>query len=342
MIRTRHLLFAVLLAASGASHAAEGTYRIADRIALGAPDRWDFLYFDASSNRVYVSHSTEVTVVDVGKKQVVGRIAGLDTSHGIVTVPELGRGYADSGNTKTVVVFDLKTLKTITTLPVGEDSDAMTYDPKSRRVFVMDADGAAFTAIDAANDKALSTVPLGGKPESAVSDGAGRIYINIASTGEMAVVDAGRLAIAARWPLAGCESPHGLAIDTTAHRLFVSCENQIMQVVSGDTGKLVASLPIGKGTDAAAFDSVRKLAFSANGDGTVSVIAEKGPDKYVALPPVPTIPGARTMTVDPATGRLFIVAGDVSGTAAPSRPGRAGRVTFVPGSLKLLVLEPAG
>jgi DNA-binding beta-propeller fold protein YncE len=341
VIRIHHLLFAVLLLASSASQAAEGAYRIADRIPLGAPDRWDFLYFDASSGRVYVSHSTEVSVVDVGKKQIVGRITGLDTSHGIVTVPELGRGYADSGNTKTVVVFDLNTLKPITTLPVGEDSDAMTYDPKTRRVFVMNADGTSFTAIDAANDKALSTVSLGGKPESAVSDGAGRIYINLASTGEMAVVDAATMKIVARWPLAGCESPHGLAIDVATHRLFVSCENQIMQVVSGDTGKLVASLPIGKGTDAAAFDPVRKLAFSSNGDGTLSIVAEKGPDTYVALPSVTTMPGARTMTVDPASGRLFLVAGDVKGTSAPSKPGRAARVTFAPGSLKLVVLEPS-
>src|SRR5262249_1058601 len=169
----------------------------------------------------------------------------------------------------------------------------------------------------------------------------GKLFINVASTNEIVAFDAAALAITARWPLAGCESPHGLAIDTAARRLFVTCENQIMQVVSADTGKLVASLPIGKGTDGAAFDSTRKLGFRSNGDGTISIVAEKGPDSYVALPSVSTTPGARTMAADPATGRLFFVAGDVGSTAAPSKPGRAARVTFVPGSLKLVVLEPA-
>jgi DNA-binding beta-propeller fold protein YncE len=343
MIGIRPVLFAAFLIACSASHAADTgpAYKIVARIPLGAPDRWDFLFFDGSSDRVYVSHATEVTVVDVAKKQVIGRISGLNTSHGIVTVPELGRGYADSGNTRSVIVFDLGTLKTVATLAAGEDADAMAYDPKTRRVFVMDADGAAFTAIDAAGNKTLSTVPLGGKPESAVGDGAGHIYINIASTGELVRVNAVTLAVETRWRLEGCDSPHGLSMDTVTHRLFVSCENAVMQVVSSDTGGIVATLPIGKGTDADAFDAKRKLAFSSNGDGTLSIIAEKTADTFVALPSVPTMPRARTMTLDPVSGRVFFVSGDVSSMRPASRPGRPPEPVFVPGSLKLFVLEPS-
>jgi DNA-binding beta-propeller fold protein YncE len=280
-------------------------------------------------------------VVDAAAGSVVGRVTGLDTSHGVLTVPALGRGYADSSNTKTVIVFDLKTLAPVATLTAGEDADAMAYDPVTRRVFVMDADGSAFTAIDAVANKTLSTVPLGGKPESAVGDDAGKIFANIASTGELVRIDAASLKVEARWPLAGCTSPHGLAMDTKARRLFVSCANQVLKVVAADDGRIVASFPIGRGTDAAAFDPVRRRVFSANVDGTLSVIAEKDPDSYEALVSQPTPPGARTMAVDPATGRLFLAAGDVGKVEPASQPGHNPHIFWVPGSLKLLVLEPA-
>jgi DNA-binding beta-propeller fold protein YncE len=321
-------------AAPAADPAAAPAYKIVARIPLGAPDKFDFVYFDSSANRVYVSHGTEVTVVDPAGGQIVGHVTGLDRSHGIVTVPALGRGYADSSNPKTVIVFDLKTLKPVSTLPVGEDSDAMVYDASTKRVFVMDGDGAAFSVIDTVANKTISTLPLGGKPESAVGDDKGNIYVNLASTNAMVRVNAATLAVEARWPLPGCQSPHGLSMDVATQRLFVSCANAVMQVVASDTGKVVATLPIGKGTDADAFDPTRKRAFSANGDGTLSIVAEKDANSFVALPSVRTVPGARTIAVDPATGRVFLVAGDVSDT-------RAAKPAPVPGSLKLLVLEPS-
>jgi DNA-binding beta-propeller fold protein YncE len=337
------LLPAILLLAPVQALSAEDAtppYKLVRQIPLGAPDKWDFVHFDPQANRVWISHGTEVTAVDPVAGAVVGHLTGLDTSHGIVIVPALGRGYADSSNTRTVTVFDAETLGTIATLPVGEDSDAIAYDPATKRIFVMDADGSAFTAIDAVEPKTLSNVPLGGKPESAVGDGAGKIYANIASTGELVRIDAGSLKVETRWPLAGCTSPHGLAMDTQSRRLFVSCANQVLKVVAADDGRVVASFPIGRGTDAAAFDPVRKRAFSANADGTLSVIAEKGPDSYEALPSVTTPPGARTLAVDPKTGRLFVAAGDVSRIEPPSVPGHNPHIVYVPGSLKLFILEP--
>jgi DNA-binding beta-propeller fold protein YncE len=330
---------ALLVTAAG-SYAVVATpaYKISREVALGAPDKWDFLTFDGSSERIFVSHATEVDVVDAGSGAIVGRIPGFNTSHGIVTVPALGRGYADSGNTKSVIVFDLKTLKPLATLTAGEDADAMTYDPATKRVFVMDADGAAFTAIDAVKNQTISTVPLGGKPEAAVSDGTGTIYINLASTNEVVKLDAATLAIKARWPVAACESPHGLAMDTDTHRLFLSCKNDKLIVVSSDDGRVVADVPIGHGTDAADFDPKRKLIFSSNGDGTLSVIAERGADRFEKLADVPTRPGARTMALDTQTGRIFVMTGD----AEPSQvTARGARPNFVPGSLKLIWLEPA-
>jgi DNA-binding beta-propeller fold protein YncE len=311
------------------------SWKIVKEIPLGAPDKWDFLAFDGATNRVYVSHASEITVVDATAGSLVGRIPGFDTSHGIAIVPSLGRGYADSGNTKTVIVFDLKTLKPIATLPAAEDADAMTYDSATGRVFVMDADGTAFTAIDAKQNKTIATVPLGGKPESAVADDAGKVFANIADTQELVRIDAKALKIESRWKLPQCQSPHGLALDAQTKRLFVSCKNDTMQVVSADDGHVVGSFPIGHGTDAAAFDPVRKLAFSSNGDGTLSVIAEKGADQFEALGNVSTRKSGRTMTIDPATGRVFIVAADVD----PKKTGPGGKPALVPGSVKLLVLE---
>jgi DNA-binding beta-propeller fold protein YncE len=318
-----------------ASYAAPPVYTISKEVPIGAPDKFDFVHFDPSMKRVYVSHGTEVTVVDGVSGALVGRIPGFDTSHGIVTVPDLGKGFADSGNTKTVIIFDLKTLKPLATVAAGEDSDAMVYDAKTKRVFVMDADGAAFTAIDAVADKTLSTQPLGGKPESAVSDGAGMIYINIASTNELVRLNATTLAVEQRWPVTGCTSPHGLAMDSKTRRLFISCKNDVMKVVAADTGKIVASLPIGHGTDADAFDPVHNLAYSSNGDGTLSVIAEQDADTFKLLGNVPTRQGARTMAVDPASGRVFVVAGDAPTGATP-----LGGHGIQPGSLKLLFLDP--
>jgi DNA-binding beta-propeller fold protein YncE len=339
---TALLLPAILLLSPPALSASDPVppYKIVRQIPLGAPDKWDFLHFDSAANRVWVSHGTEVTMVDPVAGTVVGHLTDLDTSHGVVIVPALGRGYADSSNTKSVTVFDPETLGGIATLPVGEDADAMAYDSVTQRVFVMDADGCAFTAIDAVGLKTLSTVPLGGKPESAVGDGTGKIYANVASTGELVRIDAASLKVETRWPLAGCTSPHGLAMDTKTRRLFVSCANQVMKVVSADDGKIVASFPIGRGTDAAAFDPVRRRAFSANADGTLSVIAENGPDSYVALPSVPTPPGARTIAIDPESGRVFLATGDVSRIEPPSQPGHNPHIVYVPGSLKLLILEP--
>ncbi len=345
--RYARILSAALLAAAMlqspvmAGDAAAPSYQITKTVPLGAPDKWDLLFFDASSNRVYVSHRTQVDVVDVAQGKIVGTISGIGQSHGVVTVPALGRGYADDGGSKSVVIFDLKTLANVATAGADTDADAMAFDPASNRVFVMNADGNSVTAIDAAQDKTLKTVPLAGAPESAAVDGRGKLFINIASTSEIVVFDTASLAITTRWPVPACEKPHGMAMDETTNRLFVSCVNARMLVVNALNGAVVANLPIGKGTDAAAFDPERKLVFSSNGDGTLSVIAERGPDDFAALGDIKTMPGARTMALDPKSGRIFLVAADLAQTQPPPAPGHGLHYAYVPGSAKLVILEPA-
>lgn len=313
-------------------------YRIIKTIPLGAPDKWDFLYFDSASGHVLVSHRTKVDVVDPVKGKVVGEIAPIGESHGVAAFA--GHIYADDAKNNDVVAADAKTFAKIATAKVGLDADAVVADPAAARVYVMGGDGHNVTAIDAAKNKTLKIVPLGGSPEFAALDGKGKLFINIADTNEIVVFDTNKLAIAARWPTAPCTKPHGMAMDTRTDRLFVSCGNARMIAVDAANGKIIADLPIGKGTDAAAFDPKTGLAFSSNGEGTLSVIAEHGANDFVSLGEIKTVPGARTMALDPDTGRIFLVTADVTKTEPSKEPGHGPHFVFAPGSVKLLVLSP--
>lgn len=334
------------LAATSFSYAADPQpgpvprYKITNTIPLGAPDRWDLLQFEPAAHRVYIAHGTEITVIDADKATIIGHVAGLDKAHGVVAVPEIGRGYADSGATGSILVFDLKTLQPVKTLQGRPDADAMAYDPVTKHILVMNGDDDSATVIDTASDSVIATIPLGGGPEFAVADGHGAVYANIESTSEIVRIDTASNTVAARWPIPDCEAPHGLAIDPLARFLFASCVNSRMLAIDTKDGKVLATLPIGKGTDAAAFDPIRHLVFSSNGEGTLSVIAVRDPGSFVALGDVTTLPGARTMALDHATGRIFLVTGEVAGEDPPTKPGRPPHFKFTPGSAKLLILEP--
>ncbi|HEY1961674.1 MAG TPA: hypothetical protein VGG69_04590 [Rhizomicrobium sp.] len=325
--------------AFAADRASPPAYSIAKYVSLGAPEKWDFVRYDPSSDRAYVSHRTKVDVVDVGQGKIVGEVPDIGESHDVAIVPSLNRGYADDAAAQRVIVFDLKTLSKIATVPVGVDADAMAFDPATSRVFVMNADGNSVTAIDAVKNAALRTVPLGGAPEMAVADGAGKLFINIASTNEVVAFDTHSLAIQARWPVAACEKPHGLAMDPHTRRLFVTCANARMLVLDAENGKVLANLGIGRGTDGAAFDPVRKLAFSSNGDSTLSVVAERNPGTFESLGDIKTVPGARTMSLDPRSGRIFLVSGIAAKIEPPATPAEHPHITYAPNSARLLILE---
>lgn len=323
------------LVLSSAAHCEQPLYQLTKSVPLGAPDRWDYVSFDA--NRVYVAHGDRVTVLDATTGALIGNVEGMPGgTHGIAFFR--GKGYTDDGKAGTVAVFDLKTFKPLKTVKAEPDADGIVFDPPSGHMFVIDGDSGKLTVIDPKDDSVVATVDAGGGLEFGVSGENGKFYVDGAEKGEIVRLDTSKNQVDAHWPLAGCLKPHGLAIDRASHRLFASCANKVMAVVNADTGKVVASLPIGEGTDFAEFDPIRKFAFSSNRDGTLSVIAEKGPESFEALPAVSTAFGARTMAIDPKSGRLFLVSADFDVNEAASDPRR--RYTAKPGSAKLLVFEP--
>jgi YVTN family beta-propeller protein len=351
----RHLLPVLALVAglglTAAAVAQTGSgvdYHLTRSVSLGAPDRWDYLVYDRPSHRVYVAHGDHLTVVDGRTGRVIGQVAGMPGgTHGIAISHAAGLGYTDDGKAGEGVAFSLKTLKVVKHLKAALDADAVTIDPTSGHVFVVDGDPGLLTVIDPKTDRVVATVRVGGKMEYAVAGDNGKVYVNGVEKREIYRVDTRTNRVDAAWPIPQCEAPHGLAVDAATHRLFSSCENQRLVVVNADTGAIVAALPIGRGTDAAAFDPTRKLIFSSNGmDGTLSVIREVDANTFVPAGTIKTALSARTMTVDPDSGRVFLAAADTTAQAmaaarAARMAGKRGPSPFVQGSFKLLFLDPA-
>jgi DNA-binding beta-propeller fold protein YncE len=344
----RHLLLLVgyccMACAVGAALASAHSgplYSISKSVPLGAPDRWDLLSFDDSSHRVYVAHGDKVTVIDGESGALVGEIEGFTGgTHGIALVPQIGRGYADDGHAGTATSFDLKTLKLGKPIKADDDADAIVFDPASGHVFVIDGDPGKVTVIDPQTDTGLTTIDGGGKLEIAVADGSGMLFVNGEAKQEIVRIDTQTNKVTAHWPIPQCTSPHGLAIDPRSRRLFTSCENNVLLALDADSGRIVASLAIGARTDGAAFDPVRKRIFSSNGDGTLTVIAEKSADSFEVLANVQTMRGARTMTLDPKSGRLYLVAAETRINEAAAPTDFRNRFKIVPGTAKLLFLDP--
>ncbi|MDB5408924.1 MAG: YncE family protein [Rhodospirillales bacterium] len=257
-------------------------------------------------------------------------------THGIAISSATGKGYTDDGKAGIAVAFDLKTLKTESRIPADVDADAIAFDGATGHIFVIEGDPAKITVIDPKTDSVIATIGGGGKLEYAVADDSGAVYVNGEEKREIVRINARTNTVDAHWPMPACLSPHGLAIDVVAHRLFSSCVNGVLVVVNTDTGAIVANVPIGKGSDAVAFDPKRNLVFSSNGlDGTVSILRETDANNFVPVGTIKTLVTGRTMAVDPETGRLFIAAADVDPSATPG-----GRPRPHPGSLKLLFLDP--
>lgn len=327
--------------------AAAANYHLTHRVRLGAPDRWDYVIYDGPSHRVYVAHGDRLTVVDGRSGRLIGEVAGMPGgTHGIAISHATGLGYTDEGRAGEAVAFSLKTLKVVKHLKAAPDSDAVTIDPTSGHVFVVDGDPGLLTVIDPASDRVVATVHVGSKMEYPVAGDNGKVYVNGVEKREIYRVDTATNQVDATWPIPQCEAPHGLAIDTATHRLFSSCENGRLVVVNADSGATVAALPIGLGTDAAAFDPTRKLIFSSNGmDGTLSVIREVDANTFVPAGSVNTALSARTMSVDPVSGRIFLAAAATNAKAmaalrAARQAGKRGPSPFVSGSLELLFFDP--
>ena len=283
-----------------------GGYSVTKKIPISGQGSFDYLTVDEAGRRLYVSHGTQVEVLDVDSGTVVGNIPNTLGVHGIAIAAEFGRGFVSNGQSSTVTIFDLKTLKAISDVPTGKKPDAIIYDPATKRVFAFNGGSDSATAIDAATGKIAGTVDLKGGPEFAAADGQGFVYNNLEDENVVLKIDANKLTVEQRWPTAPCASPSSMAIDRNNHRLFLGCRSKVMAVMNADTGQVITTLPIGDHVDATAFDPETKLIFNSNGEGSVTVIHQDGADKYSAVETVKTLPRAKTMALDPKTHQLFL------------------------------------
>jgi DNA-binding beta-propeller fold protein YncE len=309
-------------------------YRLIKTVTVSGDEGWDYLTVDAEARRVYISHGSHVVVMDADSYAVVGDIPDTQGVHGIALADDLGRGFVSDGRANMSTIFDLKSLKTIGTVKTGTNPDAIVYDPVTKQVFTMNGRSGDATAIDAANGSVAGTLALGGKPEFAVADGRGSVYVNIEDKSELVQFDARKLSITNRWKLAPCEEPSGLAMDRKGRRLFAGCGNKMMAVINADTGQVITTPAIGEGVDANGFDPGTNLAFASTGEGTLNVVHEDSPNKFTSVGSVATKKSARTMGLDLKTHNIFLPAADF----APPQPGeRRGKMT--PGSFVILVVS---
>jgi hypothetical protein len=317
------LLSALLLAASG--------YHVLTEIKIGGDGGWDYLTVDSAARRLYVSHNTHVVVVDLDKNAVVGDIPDTPGVHGIAIAKDLGKGFISNGRGNNVTIFDLGTLKATGTVATEMNPDDITYDAGSKRVFAFNGRSKSVTVIDAKSGMAVATIALPGKPEFAVADGKGKVYDNIEDTSEIVEIDAAKAVVTKKYALTGCEGPSGMAMDTKARRIFSVCGNRVMAISDPDKGAVVATPPIGAGSDGVIFDPGAGYAISANGDGTMTVVQQMG-GKYEVVENIATERGARTVAVDEKTHRVY------TPTAAFGASATGGRGQMLPDSFKVLVV----
>ena len=318
-------------------------YHLLKKISFGAApggaEYFDYLNFDAAARRVYISHGTEFIVVNADKGATLGTIGGLKRAHGVALVPEVGRGFISDGGAAQIVMFDLKTLKTIGVIKGEDDADCILYDPASKRVFVFNGNPNSATVIDPAKGEVIKTIPLGGSPEQAVADGKGMIYNNLESTNEVIAIDSRDLRIKSRWPAAPAGHPVSIAMDRPHRRLFVAGRNPKMLVVmDADSGKMIGPpFPIGDRVDTNIFDPQTALIAAATREGTIHIIHEDTPDQYSLVKTVKTEFGAKTMALDPRTHDLYVDTSDFEPAAAPTTQQPNPQPRAIPGTLHLLV-----
>ena len=345
MIRSRLALacgfaFALSMIALGGPRAEDSPYHVVARYLIGGEGGWDYLTTDPESRRLYVTHNTRVEVLDLDSGKSLGAVEGTAGAHGVALAPKLGRGFIASGRDSAIVVFDLKTLAVTNRLHVpARFPDALLYEPVSGRILSFNAGSDNACAFDAATGAFIGTLPLGGAPEFAVADGAGRVHVNLESTNEILMLDAKKLRVLRRASLAPGVEPTGLAFDRAHHLLFSGCHNKKLVVTDSNTGKVVTTLPIGEGVDGVGFDSKRRVIFASNGEGSLSVARERNAGGFDAVETDSTQRGARTMAVDETSGRVFVVTASFGPPPEPTAERPHPRPTILPGTFVVLALD---
>jgi len=303
--RTVWSLFVCTVLFASAAFAAVN-YQLLKKVAVPGTGGWDYITVDDAGRRIYISHATQVDVLDADTLAQIGTIPNTPGVHGVAIASEAGRGYISAGKADSAIAFDLKTLKPLGETKVGKKPDAIIYEPATKRIYVMNGDSDSITAINAKDGSVAGTIDLGGGPEFAVSDGKGNAYVNLEEKNETLHIDVNTLKVKDRWPLAPCATPTALAFDAANRRLFVGCRSKILAVLNADTGKIVATAPIGERVDAASFDPATKLVFLSTGDGKVFAFHQDSPDKYSLAQEVVTKTGAKTFGYDPKTQNLIV------------------------------------
>jgi YVTN family beta-propeller protein len=311
-------------------------YKLSKTFHIASPGGWDYIAVDENSNRLYVSHGTQVNILDKSTGDSLGVIANTTGVHGIAFNPALGKGYTSNGRLNTVTVFDLKTAAVLSQIKTGENPDAIMYDEFSKKIITCNGRSKDLTIIDPVTETVVATIPVGGKPETAVSDNMGKLYVNSEDKNEIVVVDIIKYTVLNHWSLLPGEEPTGLVIDLKTKRIFATCD-KLLVAMDATNGKIVGQLPIGEGCDGAAFDPSSNLIFTSNGSGTVTVVKELNANSFSVLETINTKKSARTITVDTKTHTLYLPAADLE--ALPADAAKGTRPKMVPGSFQVLVLS---
>jgi YVTN family beta-propeller protein len=303
----KQTLLMILVLVLFASFAAAGAnYELLKKVAVPGAGGWDYVTVDDAARRVYISHSTQVDVLDADSFAHLGTIPNTPGVHGVAIDPISGRGYITAGKADAVVAFDSKTLKPLGEIKVGKKPDAVIYEPLTKRIYVMNGDSDSITVLKAADGSVAGTIALGGGPEFAVSDGKGSLWVNLEDKGETLHIDVNELKVKDRFALAPCATPTSLALDRENRRLFVGCRNKQLAVLNADTGKVILTAPIGERVDAGAFDPRTRMIYLSTGDGKVFVFHQDSPDKYTQVQEITTKAGAKTMGYDAKTGNVIV------------------------------------
>ncbi len=323
---------------SGNACKADGPYRFIMQIPVSGDGGWDYLSVDPTAHRLYVSHGTEVVVIDLKNNQVVGEITNTPGVHGVAIAPELGLGVTSNGRENKAGIVNLKTLQTLSKVETSQGPDGMMYNPARQEAYLFCGRARAATVVDVKGQKVVATIPLAGRPEFAQPDPkANRIYDNIEDQSEVAEIDGDAHTVITNWPIAPGESASGMAIDVKNHRLFLGCENEMMVMMDSTSGNVITNVPIGRGVDANAFDPGTQLAFASCGDGTTTIAHEDSPDKLTVVQKLTTERGARTMALDPYTHNIYLATAQADTSTNQPAGGERRRMRFVPGTFKILV-----
>ncbi len=332
--------YTLLLALCAAPLSAQ-PYQITHTYNLGGEGGWDYMIPDAPNHRLFIARRDRVMVVDMNSGRLITEINGINGAHGVALVPAAGRGFATSGNDSSVVMFDLRTYKILGKIPAGEDADAIIYDPSSGKVFSFNGDANTATVIDPKKGALVTNIALGGKPEYGQSARNGKVYVNLEDSSQIVEIDTRKLAVTKRWSTEPCKDPVSMAIDTRRQRLFTGCRSGVMAVSDYKNGKVITTVPIGRGVDGAGYDPVKRDVYTSNLDGTLTVIHQDSPDAYHVVENVSTGQNARNMGLDPASHRIYLSSakfGPVPAESTATNPRR--RPPMIPGSYYLIVVEP--